>query len=159
MSLKAHQSASMQSDVWLTPRHIVERLGNFDLDPCSIDSHPWQIAPTWYTKERDGLSQPWFGRVWLNPPFGQEKWLWMARLAEHGNGIALIPACTETAGFFATVWRCADAICFLEGRPHFHRADGTRGHSNSGAPIVLIAYGAENALCLMGCNLGKTIKP
>lgn len=31
---------------------------------------------------------------------------------------------------------------FLRGRPHFHYPDGRRAPFNSGAPIVLLAYGA-----------------
>lgn len=156
--MSGHQSARMKSDVWLTPREILAPLGAFDFDPCSIQGHPWQIAKHFNTRDSDGLRATWFGRIWLNPPFGTESVKWLRKLAEHGNGIALVAARTETKMFFECVWNRANAICFLRGRPHFHRADGTRAKSNSGAPIALIAYGENNARILVRCGLGKTLR-
>ncbi|MCP6582198.1 phage N-6-adenine-methyltransferase, partial [Klebsiella pneumoniae] len=83
----------------------------------------------------DGLAQEWQGRVWCNPPFGREAVKWLRRMADHGNGIALIPARTETAMFYETVWARADAVLFMQGRPHFHYVCGRRAPANSGAPI------------------------
>lgn len=158
MSLSGHQSAAAKTDVWLTPPEILRPLGEFDLDPCSIDAHPWPVAPQWFTVEQDGLAQDWEGRVWLNPPFkSSEAVKWLRKLKAHGNGIALIPARTETAMFFENVWDGADAICFLKGRPHFHYPDGTRAAFNSGAPITLVAYGIANAVDLYNSGLGCTI--
>jgi hypothetical protein len=79
--------------------------------------------------------------VWCNPPYSFEAWTWLEKLADHGNGIALIFARTETAGFVRTVWERATAVRFLHGRIHFHYPDGTRAAANSGAPSVLVAYG------------------
>jgi hypothetical protein len=157
MSLSGHQSAVMKSDEWLTPPEILANLGEFDLDPCSPVNRPWDTAKQHYTVENDGLSQPWHGRVWMNPPFGREATKWMRRLAGHRNGIALIPARTETAMFFETVWGAADAIVFIAGRPHFHRVDGTRAPFNSGAPICLVAYGIANGVALERSGLGCTV--
>lgn len=153
MSLSSHQSARMKNDEWLTPPEILKALGSFDLDPCSPTNPPWRTAATMYDKPKDGLNFHWSGRVWLNPPFGREADKWMARMVEHGNGIALLAARTETAMFFECVWGKADAILFLKGRPHFHYVDGTRAAANSGAPICLIAYGHDNAKCLAGSGL------
>jgi hypothetical protein len=125
----------------LTPPEIIKALGPFDLDPCASVDQPWRTADVQYTIEDDGLSQEWTGLVWCNPPFGPDAEQWLARLADHGDGIALVPARTETRWFVKTVWDKADAILFLHGRPHFHHPDGTRGRANSGAPICLIAYG------------------
>jgi hypothetical protein len=75
-------------------------------------------------------------------------------MAEHGNGIALIPARTETAMFYGSVWGVADAVCFLKGRPHFHYVTGERAAFNSGAPICLVAYGHHNAEALRWAGLG-----
>jgi hypothetical protein len=49
----------MQSDDWITPQYIIEDLGPFDLDPCASLTQPWATAKTMFTKQVDGLSQPW----------------------------------------------------------------------------------------------------
>jgi hypothetical protein len=148
VSLSAHQSPTMGTDEWLTPPEILAPLGAFDLDPCSPAVRPWPTASWHFTRADNGLSRQWFGRVWMNPPFGREASAWLAKLRAHGNGIALLPARTETAMFFRDVWPAASAVLFLKGRPHFHRVDGVRAEFNSGAPICLIAYGAANAHAL-----------
>ena len=155
MSLSAHQSPVMGKDEWLTPPEILKALGPFDLDPCSPVNRPWPTASEHYTVEDDGLALPWRGRVWCNPPFGREAVKWLRRMAEHGNGVALIPARTETAMFFEAVWGAAHSVLFLKGRPHFHHVSGERAPFNSGAPICLVAYGgAQN---LNTCRLGFVV--
>lgn len=154
MSMSSHQSARMLNDEWLTPPEIVKACGTFDLDPCSPIVRPWDTATQHFTKEDDGLSQLWSGRVWCNPPFGREAIKWMRRMVQHGNGVALIPARTETIMFYETVWGAADAILFIQGRPHFHYVDGKRAPANSGAPICLIAYGLHNVAALANSGLG-----
>lgn len=157
MSLSSHQSARMKNDEWLTPPEILKPLGTFDLDPCAPIVRPWDTAKKHYSIREDGLSMPWAGRIWLNPPFGREAFKWMERMADHGNGIALIPARTETAMFFDTVWQQSDGVLFIKGRPHFHYVDGRRAAFNSGAPICLIAYGEENARRLQNSGLGAFV--
>ena len=158
MSLSSHQSARMKNDEWLTPPEIVKALGAFDLDPCSPVVRPWATAAAHFTKEDDGLSQPWVGRVWLNPPFGTEAVKWLRRMVKHGDGVALIPARTETAMFYECVWGRASAVCFMKGRPHFHYVDGRRAAANSGAPICLVAYGQRNVDALVSAGLGITMR-
>ncbi|OZE95184.1 adenine methyltransferase [Rhodococcus sp. 15-2388-1-1a] len=150
----AHQSAQAKTDIWLTPRHILDALGPFDLDPCSApDPTIWPTARDHITLPADGLATDWTGRVWLNPPYGQQTWRWLDRLATHGNGIALIFARTETAGFFNQVWYRSNAVLFLTGRLTFHNPDGTPGAGNAGAPSCLVAYGSDNAEVLQRCGL------
>lgn len=69
----------------------------------------------------------------------------MARLAAHGNGMALIFARTETDMFHRYVWGRAAAVLFLAGRRHFYTVDGQRAKHNGGAPSCLVAYGESNA--------------
>lgn len=157
MALSSHQSAAMKNDEWLTPPEILQPLGAFDLDPCAPIIRPWSTAAQHYTMLDDGLSKLWRGRVWCNPPFGREAVKWLRRMAHHGNGIALIPARTETAMFYECVWGVAHAVCFIKGRPHFHYVDGRRAPFNSGAPICLVAYGDSNADCLDDANLGRVV--
>lgn len=155
MSMGGHQSAAMLKDEWLTPPHIIKALGPFDLDPCAPHEkrRPWDMACRHYSADDDGLKQPWEGRVWCNPPYGLEAAKWLDRLADHGNGIALIFARTETAMFFEHVWGRADAVLFLRGRLHFHHVDGTRAAANAGAPSVLVAYGQANVQALRNCGI------
>ena len=153
-AMGSHQSHRAQTTTWLTPPHILEALGEFDLDPCAAPG--WSTAREHYTLPTDGLSEPWHGRVWLNPPYGAEAWVWLDRLAEHGTGTALIFARTETAGFVEQVWGKVTAVLFLHGRLHFHHADGTRAKANAGAPSVLAAYGEADAGKLRTCSLPGT---
>jgi hypothetical protein len=127
----------------LTPLPLVTDLGPFDLDPCASVRQPWPTAGTMYARPADGLALPWFGLVWLNPPFGPEWPEWVEMLADHGSGIALINARTETRPFHRLVWGRADALFFFAGRLYFHRPiTGERWPFNAGAPSVLAGYGA-----------------
>lgn len=149
----------MKSDTWLTPKFIIEALGEFDLDPCTPTTMPWKTAERRYTKEDDGLIQPWEGRVWLNPPYGREAVKWLRKLAVHNNGTALLLARTETKDWFESVWPKASGILFLKGRLYFHHEDGTKAKANCGAAPVLVSYGEKDAKILANCNLtGKFIK-
>ena len=139
-------------DEWLTPKYILDALGPFDLDPCASVVRPWSTAVQHYTIEDNGLTKPWSGRVWCNPPYGSQTGRWMARLRDHGDGIALVFARTETRMFFESAWGGADAMLFLAGRLAFCDTAG-RPAAGAGAPSVLIAYGAANAAVLRSCGL------
>jgi hypothetical protein len=155
-AIGGHHSAGSDSEVWLTPPHILQALGPFDLDPCACMSpRPWSTAARHLTRGENGLMQPWHGRVWCNPPYGGPGVIapWVQRLADHGCGTLLVFARTETSWFHAGIWRRATAILFLEGRLHFHRPDGSRAEANAGAPSCLAAYGASDAAVLRTCGL------
>jgi len=154
MSMSSHQSARAKQTEWLTPPWLLKTLGGFDLDPCAPVKRPWPTAASHYTVHDNGLRMPWQGRVWLNPPFGDEWPLWVARLIAHGDGIALLHARTETRAFFDLVWSHAQAVCFVKGRIHFHHVSGEQSKANSGAPICLAAYGKANVAALRESDLG-----
>lgn len=149
-----HQRAYQgKTDEWLTPPDLLAKLGPFDLDPCSPINRPWPTAAEHYTVEDNGLMKPWRGTVYTNPPYGPETGKWLARLADHGNGIALIFARTETEMFHRWGWERADAMLFLRGRLHFHYVTGERAKANAGGPSVLLAYGKEMAERLRTCGI------
>ena len=153
----AHDRTTGKED-WLTPPSIIRACGPFDLDPCSPMPRPWDTAKQHYTLADNGLTKPWFGRVWLNPPYGNQTDKWMQMLAQHGNGIALIFARTETGSFFPWVWDYAAAILFIKGRLRFWTKEGREG-GTAGAPSVLIAYGKENVMSLEKCGLpGRLVR-
>lgn len=137
---------------WLTPPELVIKLGDFDLDPCSPINAPFFHAKNNFTISDDGLSKNWFGRVYLNPPYGRGMGLWLEKLKLHGNGIALIFARTETKCFFEHIWNNADAILFVKGRIRFYHISGIQA-GTPGAPSVFIAYGKENGEALKNSGI------
>jgi len=144
-------------DEWLTPPEIIRALGEFDLDPCAPIKRPWDMAKEHYTIEDNGLLKPWHGRVWCNPPYGKETFKWLARLAEHGSGIALIFARTETKGFHRQIWDKAHSIFFFEGRLAFYHVDGKKGAS-ANAPSCLVSYSHHDTESIRRSGLnGKLI--
>jgi phage N-6-adenine-methyltransferase len=130
-----------------TPREIIDAvidcMGEITLDPCS-NSHdaPNVSAAHHFTAEDDGLAQQWFGKVFMNPPYGKEIAAWVDKLCdeyEHGNveeAIALVPARTDTQWFA----RMRDyTVCFVIGRLTF-------GGNDDPAPF-------PSALVYMGSNV------
>ncbi len=149
-----HQAHFGKTNTWLTPPHILKALGRFDLDPCAAPSpRPWPTARKHIELPADGLKAVWAGRVWLNPPYGPETGLWIKRLAEHGNGISLTFARTETKFWHDHVFPHGHGVLFLRGRLHFHYPDGRRSHGNSGGPSSLVAFGRANAAVLKRCGI------
>ncbi len=93
-----------------------------------------------YTLERDGLAQPWSGMVWLNPPYNRwEISKWIAKLAVHGRGVALVYARTDTAWFQDYP---PDGLLLLRGRVRFVERKGSSTVSGA-SPSMLMAYGKE----------------
>lgn len=147
------------TNIWLTPRTIIEKLGPFDLDPCAVsEPRPWPTASRHIVESEDGLRSEW-GReefVWCNPPYGPHTAAWLKKLSAHnGGGIALVFARTETRAFFDEVWPKASAILFVRGRLKFWTPEGNEGQS-AAAPSVLIAYGEKASERLANASsLGK----
>ena len=153
-------SNTENKDEWLTPPEIIKALGVFDLDPCSPhpDRRPWQTANKHYHEEQDGLNQKWEGRVWCNPPYGKFTFDWMEKLAQHGNGIGLIFARTETRGFHREIWDKASAIFFFKGRLSFYHVSGEKG-GTANAPSCLVIYGSNNIEAVEKSGLkGKLVR-
>lgn len=170
-----HNSHRAGTVEWLTPPSIIAALGPFDLDPCAPLVQPFPTARLTYTARDNGLIQAWpkGARVWLNPPYANgviEKWL--ARLAEHDRGTALIFARTDTEAFHRHVFERASALLFMEGRINFHVGAaytdektgrryeiGDRAPGNAGAPTVLCAYGIEDTDILATCEIAGQFVP
>jgi hypothetical protein len=139
-ALGSHESAVGGSDEWLTPRWLIDQLGPFDLDPCSPINRPWPTAARHYTIENDGLRQDWDGFVWCNPPYSQID-RWLARMADHNHGLALVAARTETRAWHEHIWPRYTGGLSLRGRLHFCDVTGKPSLSNSGFPSVVVAFG------------------
>jgi hypothetical protein len=144
---------------WYTPPYIIEALGsNFDLDPAA-PKKDWYTARKCFTKEDDGLAQDWKGFVFLNPPYSQpELKLFIKKLSEYGNGIALIYSKVGNQMFYDYIFDKATSIYFLRKRIKFIDVDGKEGKSPN-ANNCFVAYGEKADKALQNLELpGKYIK-
>lgn len=121
---------SSDSIEWHTPDYIVKWCQDkffisghiFSLDVASTNEN--KKAPSNYTKQQNGLIRPWFGHVWLNPPYGREISQWIRRtiksLSDCNSITLLLPARTDTRWFFDLVQNNYEKhIYFLKGRIKF----------------------------------------
>ena len=115
---------SSRSDDWPTDPGFFsvmnERYGPFDLDPCATAENA--KCPRFYTREDDGLSRPWTGRVFCNPPYGRQIGAWVARAYEAAQGeaelvVCLLPARTDTSWWHDYATR--GEVEFVRGRLRF----------------------------------------
>jgi hypothetical protein len=154
-----HEPSIGASDDWYTPREIFAALGEtFDLDPCSPGRGHWVPARTLYTKADDGLSQPWGGFVFMNPPFGGRNGHvpWLQRFLAHGHGIAIVRAYTSSAWFHEHAVK-AHAMCFPRGKTKFIRPDGSIGKA-PGHGVVLLGMGERAVQALERSGLGLCLR-
>jgi hypothetical protein len=81
----------------------------------------------------------------------------LKKLKEHGNGIALIFAKTETKAFFDYIWEDAHSILFIKKRLRFIKHDLSSAGAST-APSVLISYGENNTEFIRKSNIsGKLV--
>ena len=140
-------SGEGQTNTWLTPLHIIQELGPFDLDPCGFPGHP--TAERLICLPNDGLIQPWQGRVWLNPPYGKHAVHWLEKLQKHGNGIALVFARLET-NWLRPFLR--DGFFVISGRLAFE-SPVTKKKGNAGTASILIPFGRKNIGSILSSNI------
>ncbi len=136
-----------RSDEWYTPPAVFSALGcRFDLDPAPARFGGAHV-PAERTLAGCGLSEPWDGLVWLNPPFGGRNGIapWLDRFFAHGDGIALMPDRTS-APWFWSAWTRADLVLFTR-KIRFLRPDGTEGVSPSNG-TALMAVGERGCTAL-----------
>ena len=127
-----------------TPKYLFDKISsifNFSLDVCALPKNA--KCESYYTPEDDGLSKPWRGGVWCNPPYGREISSWVKKAYEESQKeynccvLMLLPARTDTKWWWEFVQGKA-TLFFIKGRVKF-------GDHNVGAPFpsVLALYMKE----------------
>ena len=135
---------------WLSPHYIIdgahEVMGGIDVDPCAHRDWWYGVgAAVNYTVDDDGLSQPWHGRVYMNPPYSRrlvDRFVSkLGRELEYGpatSAIVLVNAAVDTI-WFRQLAAWSDIIGFTRSRLHFIRpetAQPARGAGNCGQALI-----------------------
>jgi phage N-6-adenine-methyltransferase len=147
---KAHVSEASGENEWYTPPEYIAAarkvMGGIDCDPASSEKANKIVnAEIFFTKENDGLSKRWHGRVWMNPPYSREligrfsDAIAVKFIAEEiKEACILVNNATETS-WFRKMSDCASAICFPENRIKFIDLNGkATGSPLQGQAIIYI---------------------
>lgn len=155
-----HESQHNESAEWYTPPEIFEALGlTFDLDPCSPgEGKDFVPARKRYTKQDNGLLQNWEGLVFMNPPYGMETAKWMDKLANYGNGIALVFSRTDVKWFQSNISKMS-GVCFISSRTKFYQGSKDVRGGTPGAGSMLCCFGDVAAEAAKNSNLGAFLVP
>lgn len=142
MDKKPHVSNNTGNQEWYTPPYLIEAvrrvMGRIDCDPASCEIANRTVGATqYYTKEQDGLVQPWGENCFLNPPYAAKL------VSQFADAVAdrildgsvkqicvLVNNATETK-WFRRMAGLAAAVCFIESRVKFFDQDG----NPSGSPL------------------------
>jgi len=125
------------NEEWYTPQKYIdmarEVMGGIDLDPASNDfANKTVNATTYYTKEDDGLSKEWKGRIWLNPPYSSIISKFIDKICYSNiEAIVLTNNSTDTKWFQQAAVNC-DAICFTHGRINFYNNEQKKSSPTNG---------------------------
>jgi ParB family chromosome partitioning protein len=139
------------SDGWYTPPKYIELarqvLGDIDLDPASCSAAQAVVqAGHYYTEHENGLVQPWYGRMWINPPYSAPTpWVHRA-IAEYREGrieaaLILTNSYTET-GWWQDLAAVA-TILFFRGRLNFWHPEKTATQNRTGQTLAY--FGPDRA--------------
>lgn len=144
---------SSQTCEWETPQTFFDELDakyHFELDVCASPENA--KCKEYIGKALNGLEVPWYGRCWMNPPYGREIGLWVKKAYESVRDgraelvVCLLPARTDTAWFHDYCTR--GEIQFIRKRLKF-------GNSKNNSPfpsmIVIFRRDAGNIRSCRSC--------
>ena len=111
-----------RSAEWETPPDLFKRLDaqyHFTLDVCATAENA--KCPAYLYEAVDGLSKPWDGVCWMNPPYGRQIGRGVRKAYESAQAgatvVCLLPARTDTAWWHDYCMK--GQVTFLRGRLTF----------------------------------------
>ena len=109
--------SSVKQD-WETPQDDFDKWNkkyNFTFDPCCTLDNCKCPDGLFHDLDQDGLTEPWRGRVFMNPPYSASK-LWVPKAYHEARRpgvkfvIGLLPARTDTEVFHKYIWHQPYAV-------------------------------------------------
>ena len=145
--LFATEQTTRTSDDYWTPKWIFDALGlTFDLDvACPPEGPAHTPCHAYYTQKDNGLTAPWHGIVFMNPPYSNAS-AWVNKWLDHGNGIAI--TVQGKSKWADRLWNEADGIVLMKQNMHFVQG-------RIPWPIIVSATGPQGDQALRQSNLGK----
>lgn len=152
----------MKTNEWYTLPDYTEAarsvMGGIDLDPASCEQANRVVKATnYYTEEQNGLMQPWYGRVWLNPPYGRARGSKDGKSVSHQQVFAeklqreyasgnveqavLLSLGNPNSTWFQPFFDYL--VCNFRGHIHFYRPDGSEG--DFGFPLAFVYLGPNES--------------
>lgn len=135
-------------DCWATPRWLTDLLPLVSLDPCSNERSTVRAERDYrLARGEDGLRLPWFGSVYVNPPYSDVK-PWAAKLLRSPRVMAaafLINVDPSVSWWHALTERLPIALMFRK-RIQFVPPPGIKPSSNS-KPQALLMDAAFLSMC------------
>lgn len=153
INMPISETPGYDSDEWYTPADYIESaravMGDIDLDPATCAAAQQVIqAAAFFTKEDDGLTQPWHGRVWLNPPYSAslvqgfvDKLCREFDVGRTTEAIVLVNNATDTAWFHSLLQR--SPACVLRRRVPFWRPGFNGGGARQGQVIFYMGHNVD----------------
>lgn len=138
-----HVSQNAGNNEWYTPPDLIEAardcMGGIDLDPASSQAAQQVVkAARFFSVDDDGLSQPWSGRVWLNPPYAQPL---IKQFVEKVTTESIEQACVLVNNATETKWaqsllESGSVVCFVKSRVRWISPRGSPSAPLQGQMIV-----------------------
>jgi len=133
------------SKEWYTPKEYIdsvyEVLSEIDLDPASCkEANRTVKAKKFYSKEDDALSCSWIGKIFLNPPYGNDGPPFVEKLIQEikaGNvieAILLVNSRATDAEWYQPLYN--GLICFTDHRIDFDSPDEKNTSSTHGSCFI-----------------------
>lgn len=157
--IRSGQASGVSNCEWYSPPTLVEAarraLGGIDCDPASCaEANRTVRAARYHSLDDDGLSQPWRGTVYLNPPWGRNsatarrppispKTRFVRKLAAHYRQGDVTAAVVVLSYDFSPQWFTplvdhVRAICLLRDRVAFVGPGGGPRRSAQGTSVTYL---------------------
>jgi len=131
---------------WETPQHFfkaIDKEFHFDIDVCAVASDA--KVKTFFSPDINGLSVPWSGNCWMNPPYDRSVGLWVAKAykeSQKGNlVVCLLPGRSNDTKWFHDYVMKSSEIRFVKGRIQFlHNKKLGQGSNISNILVIFRPY-------------------